>query len=485
MKKALNLLIFAWLAVAHSFAQSVTDSVFQLPDSVKPFTIENFYEVILANHPVAKQANLLTDFARQEIRLARGNFDPKLELQYLKKEYNETEYYSIFNSGIKFPSIIPLDPSIGIEQNKGDYLNPERYISDEYDYKQLYAGVSLPLGRGLITDERRAALKQADLFKNMTEAEQVKMINKLLLDAAKDYWQWYYAYYHYRLLNKGVNIASVIFSLVQMNYQSGEAAPIDTIQAKITLQQRLIEQREAWLEFQNSGVHLSTYLWDSTGAPLELSNTWAPVRQPDLTLLTENDLKELAEQAKQNHPELRKLSVKLQQLDVERKLAAEFIKPKLDLNYYFLNQPFTPEGSTSMMFGENYKFGVDFSFPVFVRKERAKLAQAKLKINNTTYERSLAQRSIINELNATYNSLIATASVFTQQNSMTYNYEQLLRAELLNLENGESDLFKINVQQEKLIQSQTKLVKLAAEVEKQKAMLYWAAGVRNLGALTE
>jgi len=50
----------------------------------------------------------------------------------------------------------------------------------------------------------------------------------------------------------------------------------------------------------------------------------------------------------------------------------------------------------------------------------------------------------------------------------------------MNLEQGESDLFKINVQQEKLIQSQTKWLKLLAEFEKQKAYLYWAAGTRNL-----
>jgi hypothetical protein len=55
-----------------------------------------------------------------------------------------------------------------------------------------------------------------------------------------------------------------------------------------------------------------------------------------------------------------------------------------------------------------------------------------------------------------------------------------LKAEILNLENGESDLFKINIQQEKLIQSQSKLLKLMADYEKLKATLYWAAGVRNL-----
>ena len=63
---------------------------------------------------------------------------------------------------------------------------------------------------------------------------------------------------------------------------------------------------------------------------------------------------------------------------------------------------------------------------------------------------------------------------------MVENYERLLAAELTNLENGESDLFKINVQQEKLFNAHSKLLKVMAEYEKQKALLYWSAGVRPL-----
>jgi outer membrane protein TolC len=482
MKKIRHLLfILTVLSVKVNTVFAFSDSVFVLPDTVKPFTLENFYTVILANHPVAKQAYLLSDFAKQEIRLARGNFDPKLELQYLKKEYENNEYYNKFNAGIKFPSVLPFDPAIGLEKNSGSYLNPEQYIADEYNYKQFYAGISLPLGRGLITDERRAALRQAELFQGMTEAEQIKLINKLLLEAAKDYWQWYYTYYNYRLINKGVTVASIIFNLVKTNYELGEAAQVDTIQAKITLQQRQIEQNEAWMDFQNTGIRLSTYLWDSLNNPLLLDASWAPVRQADLTILSEGDLLHLVETAKENHPDLKKLTIKLQQLEVERKLAAEFIKPKLDLSYYFLNQPVAPNWSTTLSVGENYKLGVDFNFPLFIRKERAKLAQAKLKINSTTYERSMAERQIINEISTTFNSLTNTSIILQQQNAMMENYDKLLKAELLNLENGESDLFKINVQLEKLIQSQSKMVKLTSEVEKQKALLYWASGVRNLG----
>jgi len=159
----------------------------------------------------------------------------------------------------------------------------------------------------------------------------------------------------------------------------------------------------------------------------------------------------------------------------------EYLKPRLDLSYNFLNQPLTPSGEfQSFTFLNDYKFGLDFSMPILIRKERAKLAQTKIKIQGTGYERTQAEREILNQINSTYNQLVNTNVILGQQASVAANYERLLEAEILNLENGESDLFKINIQQEKLIQSQSKLLKLKADYEKMKATLYWSAGVRNL-----
>ena len=44
---------------------STTDTIFSLPTSTRPFTVENFYSLIIANHPIAKQAGLLSEAARQ------------------------------------------------------------------------------------------------------------------------------------------------------------------------------------------------------------------------------------------------------------------------------------------------------------------------------------------------------------------------------------------------------------------------------------
>lgn len=457
-----------------------TDTRYGVTDSTRAFSLGNLYQLILKYHPAVRQAALLSDVARQEIRLARGNFDPKLEAEFKAKQLNGKAYYDIFGSSLKFPTILPFDPSIGVDRNKGAYLNPERYIDNEFNYQQFYAGISLPLGRGLITDERRTALRQAELFKDMTEAEQVKMINKVLLDAAKDYWDWYFAYHNYRLLNRSVRIAEEIFSRIKNNYNFGEASGVDTLQAKITWQQRLIEQQEDLIDLKNAALQLSNMLWDSLNNPIELDLRWVPVLDPDTWTLTPEGLKALADQARINHPELKKIEIKIYQLEVERKLAAEYLKPQLYLNYYAVNKPINPGGDFYFALGDNYKIGVDLSFPVFLRKERSKLALTKLKISNSRFEQSITERQIINNLTGIYNQLTNLQSIMASQKQMVESYEKLLEAELLNLQQGESDLFKINVQQEKLIQAQSKWLKLLAENEKQKAQLYWAAGTYRM-----
>jgi outer membrane protein TolC len=487
MKTRTLTIIFLLIArLSGAQTQGALDSLFILPDTVTALSIENLYASMLEFHPLVKQNKLLTDLAQQEVRFARGAFDPKLETRINMKEFDDKDYYKKWIASFSVPTWFPIDPKIGFEQNTGTFLNPEDRLPASNNNRQLFTGISLPLGRGLFTDDRRAAVQQAKLFTQLAEAEQIKLINKILLEAAKDYWQWYYAYYNYRLLNQNLLIAEEIFRRVKLNAEFGEASTLDTIQAKITLQTRLVERQESYLEFLNSGVKISNYLWDSEELPLQLSNMVAPVLvQNDGELLSVTTLEELSLQAKQNHPELTKLNIKLDQLEIDRRLAAEYIKPKLDLSYNFLNQPITPTGDfQSFTFLNDYKFGLDFAMPILIRKERAKLAQAKIKIKGATYELTQTEREIINQLNMIFNQLVNTNQILEQQNAVAVYYQQLLNAEIFNLDNGESDLFKINIQQDKLIQAQSKLLKLKAEYEKMKATLYWAAGVRNLNFMS-
>jgi hypothetical protein len=57
------------------------------------FTQQQFFDVVKAYHPVARQAVLGVDMARADITAARGGFDPLVQSDWNQKEFKGTQYY--------------------------------------------------------------------------------------------------------------------------------------------------------------------------------------------------------------------------------------------------------------------------------------------------------------------------------------------------------------------------------------------------------
>lgn len=483
MINRLKLIVFVFLWSVGFYAQAQEEiSVRSIEDIVRPadtiqiFALEDYVKLILANHPVVKQADLMPENARQEIRLAKGAFDPKLTANWDVKNYKDTEYYDIFNTTLKVPLWFPIDPKVSVDRNRGVYLNPERNIPANEEFRQVTAGLSLPVGRGLFIDQRRAAVQQAELFAQITEAERIKMINKALLSAVKAYWDWYYSYFEFRMVDQSLTISEEIYRRVRLDFEFGEVAAIDTVQAAITFQNRSTDRQAALIGFKRAGLVLSNYLWGENEEPLEIQDNVAPIwdvafQQPA------DQLDSLLLFALDNHPELQKFNLKLEQLDVDQRLAKENLKPKIDVNYNLINAPINYGGEFSdINLGNNYKFGLEVEFPLFLRKERAKLKQTQIKIDQTGLESRFVEQQILNEVEGAYFEMVNGQQMLSFLENSVNNYQRLLEAELLNLSLGESDLFKINFQQDKLLEARIKLIKQQVNIEKAKLELLWAAG---------
>ena len=69
----------------------------------------------------------------------------------------------------------------------------------------------------------------------------------------------------------------------------------------------------------------------------------------------------------------------------------------------------------------------------------------------------------------------------SQYLGMSENYRRLLQAEIVNLQNGETDLFKLNIQQDKYIEAQTDYYDAFIKWEKSKAEFYHVVGFPMLG----
>lgn len=472
--------LMAGIAPAQQISIKSIQDIVTPPDTIEIFTLDDFAKVVLANHPVVKQADLLPDNAQQEIRLAKGMFDPKLTANWDTKRYKDTEYYNIFNTALKVPLWFPIDPKVSLERNRGVFLNPENTNPQSEDFRQITAGVSLPIGRGLFIDSRRAAVKEAELFVQISDAERIKMINKVLLSAVKAYWDWYFGYFEFRMVDQSFNISNDIFNLVKKDFEFGELAAIDTVQAAITFQNRSTERQSALIDFKRASLQLSNFLWGENEEPLEIQDNVAPVWDVAFQMPVET-MDSLVVYAINNHPELQKLDLKIQQLSVNEQLAKENLKPRVDLNYNFINSPINYQGEfNNPVFNNNYKFGLELEFPLFLRKERGKLKQTQLKIDQTNYESQYTAQQIVNEVEGAYFEMFNGRQMVSLLTQAVGNYERLLQAEIFNLDLGEGDLFKINFQQDKLLEAQIKLIKQQVNIEKSKAELYWAAGVPYL-----
>ncbi|GAA4842876.1 TolC family protein [Algivirga pacifica] len=479
--RALFILVFFSLSTVTAFAQA---------DSVKILTLQTLLEQALETHPVIKQANLLSERGRMQIRLAKGFFDPKLESQYSIKETESTKKsgdedvptvdgdfipnFRKWNSYVKVPLWVG-EFKAGFEQNTGDKLSGENTTFEGEGFG--FAGFEIPLLQGMFIDKRRALLRESQAMAFENEAKRVEKINKLILQIAKDYWEWYFAYNQYLLTERGYKLAEFRYRAVVNQAKQGAMAAIDTTEAQINMQERGISRQEARLGLKNARLQLSNHLWSPEGFPLELNDEVIPVEEPTAQLATVS-LEELMMQAQTIHPELKQLEAKLEQIDVRRRLAAELLKPTLNVNYYLLaRSPFDESSYERENFEKNFKAGATFSFPLFLRKERGKLQLTKIKVMETELKRKETARRIENDLMAQYNELINLQRVLEMQQQATENYRVLMRGETQKFMQGMSSVFYMNVREGKLLEAETKLFKVKASLAKSYYMLRWSAGM--------
>ncbi|MFN3783263.1 MAG: TolC family protein [Spirosomataceae bacterium] len=437
----------------------------------KVFSYIDFYQLVLTNHPVVKQADLTIDYAQADLMMAKGQFDPKLESNFDRKSINNKEYYSHLDYALKVPVWGGIDLKVGREQNAGERLNPE--LSDNISI----IGLSVPLGRGLLIDQRRSVLLQSRIYQNMAVAERQKLVNKIMFSAAKDYWEWYYAFRNYELQKEGYQLAKDRLDFIRTQVSIGEKAGRDSVEASITVLSRSAELEQAKLDFTNYTLYLSNYLWSSDGLPLEIPEDAVPPAVPSRSL-SDEQLQDFLRRARLNHPDLLKLQYKMEQLKVEERFAKEFLKPKVDINLNAIDSPSYTFSDYSLL-RTNQKVGVTFEFPLFLRKERGKIQQVQIKQQETSLEQRQVTREILNEVTAFYNEAIQLQKQLQIQQLATQNQEILVQAEIDLFNMGESSLFLINARESKLIEMRAKVESIKSKFEKSIAAIAYAAGQQD------
>lgn len=454
-----------------------------LPTTVSPDTVfpaQTFYELIRQHHPIVKQANLFGEEARQGLVQARGAFDPKLLSYYDRKVFGPDLYYDHWQSKLAVPLWLGgVDLTVSYDRNNpgGRYLNPEERTPSS---GLTGVGLTVPIGQSMLIDARRNAVRQARLMLNVAEADRVGQVNKVLFNAAKTYWEWFLAHRQRQFLTEGYELADRRFRALRERALLGDAAIIDTTEALITVQDRLVQRQQAEVEEQNARLLAGTFLWNAAGQPVELPGMATP-QEPSLTPPEPAMLQTLLDGAVQQHPELLKLDLKSQQLALEERFRRALIQPQILLSAMLLSE--TPRVDVPYNWSsyyafrpQNHKIGLDFVFPLFLRKERGKLREVQVKNQQVVLERQQAGRNITINVQAAYNQLRTLSQQLAVQQQTVQNQQRLLQAEQQKFEIGESSLFLVNARETKLIDMRLKGEELKSKYQQAVAELYFVAG---------
>ena len=449
-----------WLCSLNSFAQQVQDTL------VMDF--REYLGYVKKFHPVAKQADLVLNSAEANLLKARGGFDPKIEVDYSQKEFKDTEYYDILNATFKIPTWFGIELKGNFEQNEGVYLNPERTVPDDGLFS---AGISVPVAQGLFINDRMATLKKAKAFRQQSMADRDLLINDILYNASLAYFNWLQAYQESLLYQDFLENALQRFRGIKKSAEAGDKATIDTVEAKIAYQNRSLGLSQAQLNLTKARLELSNFLWIGNNVPVELR----PSVIPDLDLKNSIDIafevegRLLSDISLENHPKLQSLNYKIEGLDIDRRLKANKLLPYIGLEYNFLTE--TPDISNSYV-TDNYKAGITFNFPLFLRKERGDLRLAKNKLQDKEYEFLSTELEIKNKISAVFAEIESLSEQTTLIEDIVQNYDQLLIAETRKFSFGESSIFLINSRERSLIDSQLKNIQIQNKWLEAKAKLF-------------
>ncbi|WP_109299595.1 TolC family protein [Aquimarina sp. AU474] len=434
-------------------------------------TILNFKEYlgyVKKYHPVAKQAELNISIGQANLMKARGGFDPKLEMDYDRKKFKGLEYYDLLNATFKIPTWYGVEFKAGFEQNDGEFLNPQNSVPKDGLFN---AGITVSVAQGLFINNRMATLRKAKFFREQKKADRDLQVNEVLYKAALAYFDWLKAYNEKEIYHSFLDNAKTRFIGIKKSALAGDKAAIDTVEAKIALQNRMLSFEQAKVKLIKESLELSNFLWLEGDIPVELRPNVIP--DGDIEEDIDNTLdimnKQLDGFTLKEHPKLRALYYKIEGLEVDRKLKANKLLPTIDIEYNFLTE--TPELSQSFNTSE-YKGGVTFRFPLFLRKERGALKLAKYKVQDAKFNRETTALRIKNKVKT----IFAELESFETQNQLikdiVKNYSSLLVAEERKFSFGESSLFLINSRERSLIDTRLKANKLQNDYFKTKARLF-------------
>ncbi len=429
-------------------------------------TFSEFLGYVKKYHPLVKQANLEVSNAQAKLMAARGGFDPKIEVDYSKKEFKGTEYYSLLNSSFKIPTWYGIEVKAGFDDTDGEYYNPQNR-TPQAGLASL--GLSVALGQGMFINQRMADVREGKLQLKLSDAERKLRAIAVLAKASEAYFEWRKSYNEAELYKSYLGFASTRFTGVKKLIESGDSPAIDSVEAKITVRNRELNVENGNLKLAKAKLNLANYLWIEN-VPVELGDVVKPEQNLGQTIeeTLRTDAMMVDVESLDSHPKIQSLETKMDILEVNRQLKANSLLPKVNVGYNYISDP----NYWNTFNADDYKFNIDFSFPIFLRKERGNLKMAKIKIQDLQFDIGQQRLELKNKIKAQQTEIASLRKQKMVIDNLVKDYMTMLNSEEKLFSFGESSIFLINSRENNLVSAKLSQISLENQFYLSNAELY-------------
>ena len=417
-------------------------------------SLEAYLEVVLDNHPLIRKANLYDDITEAYALKGKGALDPKLSSDYNRKDFDNKDYYTVWNSEAKIPTVLPVDLAVGYERNDGVFLNDQNSVPSQ---GLVYGTINLSILRGLLFDDQRYNIRLAEVQGIKSQIEKEIVTREIIYQAINAYLDWAKSQEELDINQDYLQLVRERHLNVVDLFENGASPAIDTIESRLNINSAnklFISSRDKLVK---SVQNVSLFIWDAEANPLQLNVDIKPSNFRDVVFRL-RELSLLFNPEFNNDPLIMKIDNENASIELATRLERENLKPQLDLKYNFIVNMGKTDLAPSFSLND-YKYGVGFQYPILNRKSKG-----EIKLNETILlQNELDKLQYIGSLRNKFEGLLARVNLQDEMLSVGLekiaNSQLLYEAEQLKFSLGESSVFLLNQRERKLLEAKIELVK--------------------------
>jgi outer membrane protein TolC len=276
---------------------------------------------------------------------------------------------------------------------------------------------------------------------------------------------------------EGLELAETRYRFVRNRFEQGDAAAIDTVEAGLELQRRLVTSLEADNAWFVTSQVVSTYLWNERAVPFDL----APGVVPTLAGITPMtaDSAAIADwlvRAQARHPDLLKAAAKQRVAETNRGYYGQELLPDISFEAAAIKDAQTGFFDGWPGVDDNYKFGLAGKTSLLLMKERGAYNAAGAKAESAALETVLVRRELTATVLASANEATTYQRIVAVQRNAVAQARVLRDGEARRFQEGESTLFLVNQRDRQLLDEAVKLASFEAKYLGARAALAVALG---------